>query len=398
MDAREAGGPTTIAVTWLGAVAVAAGWLAVLVLQVARLRRPREVPTQEEGGPFVSFIVPARNEAANIERCVGSIVQSRWDEFEVIVVDDQSDDGTGAIARSLDRGRAKDLRVIDGRPLPEGWVGKPWACWQGAEVARGEWLLFTDADTWHSPEALGRTAAAIAEDGADVLSVTGYQEVASFWERLVQPHVFFLMVQAFPPLHRPVPRRKWRRAVATGQYLLFKRKAYDGIGGHEAVKDAVVEDLRLAQLSTRAGYAVAIRDGGTGLKTRMYRSLGAILEGWSKNMSIGAKQTYGPVGGRLLLAGMLASHPLLWLAPAVVLVAAAAGFVGVPMLACAAIVYACSAVLWAAVSKQVAGGSALFGVIYPLGAAVLWIIVARSALRGSRITWKGRDFKASVPS
>ena len=229
-------------------------------------------------------------------------------------------------------------------------------------------------------------------------AVVARGEVASFWERLVQPHVFFLMVQAFPPLHRPIPRRKWHRAVATGQYLLFKRKAYDGIGGHQAVKDAVVEDLRLAQLSTRAGYTVAIRDGGTSLKTRMYQSLGAILEGWSKNMSIGAKQTYGPVRGRLLLAGTLASHPLLWLAPTVVLVAAAAGFVGVPMLACAAIVYVCSAVLWAAVSKQVAGGSALFGVIYPLGAAVVWIIVARSALRGSRITWKERDFKASVPS
>ena len=133
-------------------------------------------------------------------------------------------------------------------------------------------------------------------------AVVARGEVASFWERLVQPHVFFLMVQAFPPLHRPVPRRKWRRAVATGQYLLFKRKAYNGIGGHEAVKDAVVEDLRLAQLSTQAGYAVAIRDGGTSLKTRMYQSLGAILEGWSKNMSIGAKQTYGPVRGRLLLA------------------------------------------------------------------------------------------------
>ena len=111
---------------------------------------------REEGGPFVSFIVPARNEAANIQRCVGSMVQSRWTEFEVVVVDDQSDDGTGEIVRSLHPGRAKEIRVIDGRPLPDGWVGKPWACWQGAKAARGEWLLFADADTWAQPGSAGK--------------------------------------------------------------------------------------------------------------------------------------------------------------------------------------------------------------------------------------------------
>ena len=385
--------------TWTAAIAVAAGWLALLVIQVVQLRRPRAAPDREEGGPFVSVIVPARNEAGNIERCVGSIVQSRWDEFEVIVVDDQSDDGTGALVRSMDRGRAKDLRVIDGRPLPEGWVGKPWACQQGADAARGEWLLFTDADTWHGPEALGRTAAALVEDDADAVSITGAQEARSFWERLVQPHVFFLLLLAFPPLHRPIPRRKWRRAVANGQYFLVTRKAYDGIGRHEAVKDAVVEDLRLAQLFMRSGHVLSIRHGGASLATRMYQSLGGIVEGWSKNMSIGAKQVYGPVRGRLLLAFALVTYPLLWLAPAVVLAGAVVGLVGMPALACAAFIYAISAALWASLSTQiVTGGSALLGLIYPLGAAVVWAIVAKSAFRGTRVTWKGREFKGPVPA
>lgn len=352
---------------------------------------------REEGGPFVSFIVPARNEAANIQRCVGSMVQSRWTEFEVVVVDDQSDDGTGEIVRSLHPGRAKEIRVIDGRPLPDGWVGKPWACWQGAKAARGEWLLFADADTWHSPEALGKTAAAMIEDGADMISVAGRQEMESFWERLVQPHVFFMLLQAFPRLHRPVPQHKWRRAVAIGQYVLVKREAYDGIGGHEAVKDAVVEDLRLAQIFTREGYAVTTRDGGDSLSARMYQSLGAIVEGWTKNLSIGAMQTYGPVRGRLLLASVLAGYPLLWMAPAVILAAGAAGLAGGPLLACAGFAYACSATLWGGISKHLTG-SALFGLVHPLGATVVWAIVARSTFRGSQVTWKGRNFRAPVPS
>lgn len=383
--------------TWPVAYAVAAVWLAALAVLAARLRRPRTMPAPEESGPFVSFIVPARNEASNIRRCVGSIVQSRWAEFEVVVVDDQSDDGTGEIARSLDRGRAKNVRVIDGRPLPDGWVGKPWACWQGAKAARGEWLLFADADTWHGPEALGRAAAAMAEDGADMISVAGRQEMESFWERLVQPHMFFMLLQAFPRLHRPVPRHKWRRAVAIGHYVLVKREAYDGIGGHEAVKDAVVEDLRLAQLFTREGYAVTTRHGADSLSARMYRSLGAIVEGWTKNLSIGAKQAYGPVRGRLVLATALVGYPLLWMAPAAALAAGAGGLAGAPALACAGFAYACSATLWAGLSKHLAG-SALLGLIYPLGAAVVWALVARSTLRGSQVTWKGRNFRAVVPS
>ncbi len=385
--------------TWPVAIAVAAGWFVVVAAQTLRLRRPRVVPAREEGGPFVSIVVPARNEAANIERCIGSVVQSRWDEFEVIVVDDQSDDDTAAIARSLDRGRAKEIRVIDGRPLPDGWVGKPWACRQGAEAARGDWLLFTDADTWHGAEALGRAAAAMAEDRADVMSVAGRQEARSFWERLVQPQVFFLLMQSFPQLHRPIPQRKWRRAVATGQYLLVKREAYDAIGGHDAVKDAVVEDLRLGQLFTRAGYTVSLRDGGSSTATRMYQSLGAIVEGWSKNMSIAARQSYGPVLGRILLASAIVALPLFWLAPAVVLAGGAVDLAGGPALACAAFIYACSSALWAGISREmISGSSALLGLLYPLGAAVLWVIVARSSLRGSQITWKGRDFKAPVPT
>lgn len=383
--------------TWPVAMALVAVWVAGLAVQALRLKRPRSVPKREARGPFVSVIVPARNEARNIERCVGSLAQSRWDEFELIVVDDQSDDGTGDLVRAMDRGRAKDVRVVDGRPLPPGWVGKPWACRQGAAVARGQWLLFTDADTWHEAGALARAAAAMEDDEADMLSVTGDQEMEGFWERLVQPHVIVMLMQALPRMDRPLPRRKWRRAVATGQYMLVKRTAYEELGGHEAVRDAVVEDLKLAQMFARDGRRVSIRDNLHGTSTRMYQSFGEIVRGWTKNLSLGARQTFGPVRGRLLLAGTLVGLPVFWMLPGAVLLAGAAGWVSGPALAWAGVAYAASAAMWAG-ACWVLSRRPWYGLIYPLAAVVVWGIVARSVARSSRVTWKGRDYQAPPPT
>ncbi len=385
--------------TWPVAMALAGAWVAGLAAQALRLKRPRPVPRREARGPFVSVIVPARNEARNIERCVGSLAQSRWNEFEVIVVDDQSDDGTGDLVRAMDRGRAKDVRVVDGRPLPPGWVGKPWACHQGVAAARGEWLLFADADTWHEAGALARAGAALEEDAADMVSIVGRQEMEGFWERLVQPHVFFMLMQALPRLDRPLPRRKWRRAVAVGHYVLVRRPAYEAAGGHEAVRDAVVEDLKLAQTFAREGRVVSVREDWDGLSARMYQSFGEIVEGWTKNLSIGARQTFGPARGQLLLASVLAGYPLFWMLPGAVLLAGAAGYAAGPAVAWAAIAYGASAVLWSGVEWALQRRPRLgLGLLYPVAAAVVWGVVARSALRRSRVTWKGRDFQAQAPT
>ncbi len=379
--------------TWPVAMALAGFWVAGLAVQALRLKRPRPVPRREAPGPFVSVIVPARNEARNIERCVGSLAQSRWDDFELIVVDDESDDGTGALVRATDRGRAKDIRVVNGRPVPPGWVGKPWACHQGVAVAHGEWLLFVDADTWHEAGALARAAAAMEEDDADMVSVAGRQEMEGFWERLVQPHVFFMLLQAFPRLDRPVPQRQWRRAVAVGHYVLVRRSAYEAVGGHEAVRDAVVEDLKLAQMFAREGRRVSVREDWDGLSARMYQSFGEIVGGWTKNLSIGARQTFGPVGGRLLLASVLIGYPLFWMLPGTVLLAGAAGYAAGPAAAWAGIAYVASAAMWGGVSWAM-NRRPWLGLIYPVATAVVWGMVARSALRRSHVTWKGRDFQA----
>ena len=198
--------------------------------------------------PFVSVIVPARNEAHNIAACVRSLGASDYPGFEVIVVDDRSDDGTGAVARAVETGRAARKIVVDGAPVPHGWFGKQWACWQGVQEARGEILLFTDADTLHGELLMARAVAGLHRDGADCLTIIGRQRMDSFWERLVQPQIFGLLALRYPLMGRePLDQRRWRSAIANGQYLLFQRASYQEIGGHVAVRYEAAEDLRIAQ-------------------------------------------------------------------------------------------------------------------------------------------------------
>jgi len=372
-----------------------APWLAVLFGLLFVVRKPGELPAASgsaERCPFVSVVVPARNEAANIERCVDSLTRSRYPAFEVIVVDDASEDGTGALARAIPRGNAERLVVAEGAPLPDGWLGKPWACWQGARAARGELLLFTDADTTHAPDLLARAVAGLEEERADLLTVVGAQMMETFWERLVQPQIFLVMFFRFPRFERTAMSARWRDAIANGQYMLFRREAYDAIGGHEAVRDEVVEDLALAQHVKRAGLALRIRGAERDLATRMYRSLPHLVEGWSKNLVMGGLQSLPgwlrPITPPLaLLTGVG-----LWLVPPVVLVLAAAGAGGDGLLGWAGAACTTSVVVWVLFTRWM-GAPAAYGLLYPVGAAVGSFIFLRSWVRGTRVEWKGRSYE-----
>jgi chlorobactene glucosyltransferase len=271
-------------------------WLLLLLGFVAVVRLPRELPTgQAEGGrlpgstPLVSVVIPARNEAHNIVRVLESVAASRYPDFELIVVDDQSTDGTGELARRVPAGRARRVQVVEGEALPEGWLGKPWSCAQGARIAAGDLLLFTDADTVHSPHLLARAVAGLEEDRADALTLMGRQIMETFWERLIQPSMFLMMVTRFRDAREPLPPRRWRDAIANGQYLMFRRNVYDALGGHEAVRGEVVEDLRLAQILIQSGARLSLRSAERAFATRMYRDLGELVRGWSKNLALADK-------------------------------------------------------------------------------------------------------------
>jgi glycosyltransferase involved in cell wall biosynthesis len=227
--------------------------------------------------PVVSVIVPARNEEDCLGRCLQSLVAQDGVEFEVIVVDDHSTDRTGQIARSF-----QAVRVLQAAPLPDGWTGKSNALVCGAKVARGEWLLFTDADTCHKPGSLVRALTEAREQKAEFLSYSPEQEVRSFWEKAVMPVIFAELARAYRPAEVSDPRSTV--AAANGQYVLVARRAYEGVGGHASVAGILLEDVALARKVKQAGYRIFFRFGGEQVSTRMYRSRVQLIEGWTKNL------------------------------------------------------------------------------------------------------------------
>lgn len=406
-------------------------WVAVVVALASSVRDPRPLPIgrpRPASGtapgpdvnsvacsdadsasrlPPVAIIVPARNEAAHIRECLASLADQRYPEFSIFVVDDRSTDGTGALARAAPMGRAGAIEVIDGVPLPEGWFGKPWACAQGAEASGSSpLLLFTDADTRHDPELLARAVQALGEDEADALSLLGRQELGSFGERLVQPLVFLLLGMRYRHLDRPIGPGNAEDAIANGQYILVRREVYLRVGGHGAVRGAVAEDLRLAQVLTGAGFRLTLREATDALSTRMYTSLAEVVNGWTKNLAVGARQSGGWWGG-LAMPGILA-FLIFWIVPAAVLVGAGATMVlgagsgsvpGGPSLALltwSALAWSAGVFLWARVYRRFEV-SPRYGLLYPVAAAIGVFIVVRSWLRGAgRIEWKGRRYGAGA--
>src|ERR1700747_1341954 len=175
-----------------------------------------ETPVPPSRRPSVSVIVPARNEEASLRACLESLLVQVGIEFEIIVVDDGSTDGTRAIAQSF-----PDVRVITPGRLPPGWTGKNNAVAAGAREARGEWLLFTDADTVHKPGSLARAVAEADQHGATLLSYSPEQEVHGFWEKAVMPVIFAELAATYPPTKVNDPAS--RLAAANGQYLMISR-------------------------------------------------------------------------------------------------------------------------------------------------------------------------------
>lgn len=376
----------------LAPLLLATPWMAILALLAWRVRLPREVPEPRPGsGPPVSVVVPARNEAANIGVCVASLVASRYPDFEVIVVDDRSEDGTGALARAAGPGRARRFEVLEGEELPPGWLGKPWACWQGARAAGGALLLFTDADTVHGPELLGRAVAALEEDAADLVTLAGRQRMETFWERMVQPHIFMTMLFRFHDVERWVRRGRWRDAIANGQFLLFRREAYDALGGHEVLKGEVVEDLAFAQRTVRRGLRLSLRTAEPHLVTRMYRSLSELIEGWTKNIVNGAVQSMPPALRPFVAPGAILTSFALWLGPPLALTAALVGAGGPALLIWSATAVGLSLVIWTAFTLRM-GTPFWYGLLYPIGAVVVVYVFLRAWTRGRRVEWKGRSY------
>lgn len=385
---------------WAGALCAAPYWAGSIgTARLGRLR-PRLAdwePLPPERSPFVSVILPARDEASNIEACLATLLASRYPRFEVIVVDDRSADGTGDLARRIAAGDPR-LRVVAGAELPAGWFGKTWACWQGSRVAIGDLFLFTDADTRHGPQLLPRAVAMLADRGVDLVSLLQRQEAHTFWERLVQPLFFgagglvFALNAGTESINRS---RNPRQAVANGQFILTTRSSYEAVGGHRKIAGTIVEDLCLAIEYRKAGRRGMIAFANEDMSTRMYGSLGAIVEGWSKNIFMALVEMRESLWQAYVGAALLLMLPLLLLLPVPVLA------LGLVRGAVFPIVF--GALAWAGLAATV--GFILrawrippwYAVLYPLGAAVqIWILL-RAVWRGPRrMVWKGRTYAHGI--
>lgn len=370
-------------------------WVLVPLFLVWRLRDSQSLDAYAAeataDAPRVTVIVPARDEARNIEGCVRSILTSRYPHFDVLVVDDHSTDGTGDLARGIaaidDR-----VRVLANPALPEGWFGKQWACHNGANVAKGGLLLFTDADTRHGPELLARSVNALQARHADLLTVVGEQTLLGFWERLLQPHVFAMILLKFGGTETVSRSTGPYGKIANGQFMLMRRDVYRRAGGHEAVRAHVAEDLRMAQEWCRLGFSVQFVLGLDCLSTRMYESLGEIVRGWGKNVYAAGRDTIrlGRVGHALLRA--LYPLPALWeLVPALMLALGALGIVSHGWMVWGAVAYGATALFWGAVGVW-ARQPVWYALLHPLAAAVMFYIFARAAWKGDAVEWKGRAY------
>jgi chlorobactene glucosyltransferase len=372
-------------------------WLVVPGLALWRLSRSTflkdERATPPDDAPFVSVICPSRDEARHIDGFVRAALASTYPRFELIVVDDHSTDGTGALARAAGAGDAR-LRVIDPPPLPAGWFGKQWACHVGAQHSRGDVMLFTDADTRHGPELLVRGINAMRRRQSDLLSIAGRQELVTFWERVVQPAIFATLFSTFGGTEAVSNSTRPKSKIGNGQCLLVRHDTYRALGGHEAVRAFVAEDLMLAQRWCAAGRRVHLVAGLEYMSTRMYESLGEIIDGWAKNTYAGGKY-------------VMPDHPVIqWLMRIVMPLAPASGWI--PLVALLLGLSGVAPVSWTMFGAAAYGVSVLYWVVivrlmelplayaflHPLGALVASYIYLKAAWMGDRVTWKSRSYTA----
>jgi hypothetical protein len=252
-----------------------------------------------------------------------------------------------------------------------------------------------DADTRQAPDLVTRTVNAIASRGADLLSVAGTQELGGFWERMIQPQIFAIMLQRYGGTEIVNRSRHVSEKIANGQCLWVRRATYDALGGHGAVKHEVAEDLALAQLWFRAGRTVSLVLGLDQLSTRMYTSLRGLIDGWGKNIYAGGRNAM-PLGaaGRVLFPVALVTPSLFWLVPPIVLALGLVGMVGSTALAWSMIASVANLVWWLGVYAWLRL-SPLYALLHPLGAAMVMYIALGAIARGRRVRWKERDYRAA---
>ncbi|HEU4881351.1 MAG TPA: glycosyltransferase [Longimicrobium sp.] len=345
-------------------------------------------PRLEDAGepdhlPLVSVLVPARDEADNLRRTLPLLLALDYPRLEVLVLDDRSTDGTADVAEAFGGGGGAPLRVLRGSDPPPGWVGKNWACHQLSEAATGDVLVFCDADVEAAPSALRRTIAMMQTHGAGAMTAIPRQRLDGWMQAAVVPIIVQLPVLSMLPLRLIPILRAPSLSMANGQWLAFTRSAYDAVGGHEGVRDEVLEDVVLGRLVKACGERLVVCAAPSLLAVRMYGGAAAMREGFRKNL-------YPLLGGRRAsFVAALALLSIAWIYP---FVAALRGTPAalVPLTLLAAVRIA-GALLFRQEWRTV--------MLHPAGALLAAVLAVESWIgheRG-RVRWKGRALPQRVP-
>lgn len=351
-------------------VSVVLCWVGVFLFMWRVWPRHLKQIKEEFPTPFVSIIIPARDEEKNLSVLLPSLKKLDYPHYEVIVIDDQSSDQTKKVA--LDFG----FKVIEGTSPPAEWVGKNWACHQAMNVAQGELLLFTDADTFHRQDGLKKAVGYFLEKNAALMSALPYHRCVKFWEKLLGPFYAILLAATAPFTPKP------RRLFAMGPYLMFSRDSYYLQGGHAAIKNLYPDDLMLANACLKKGGRYVLYYGDSPFEVRMYPTMKEFIMGWRRNFLAGIQQStvLSFLEVVLIICAMLGAGKLglgwpIW----------------VPLSVCFMFLLA---------QQRMMGNFSFLGVLfYPLSILLFCIITAMSwfdYLNGNVLAWKGRSYQGWV--
>jgi chlorobactene glucosyltransferase len=361
------------------------GIIVYLTVNMIYLVRLTPITHKLDGLPMVSVCVPARNEERGIRACLLSLLEQDYPQFEVIVVNDHSTDRTSELINSLNDSR---LIALEGADLPAGWLGKPFALHQAYQKAKGDILLFTDADPVFEPHALRTAVFTLRERELDALTLMPKTEFGSFWERAVQPVIFGFIASLtrFKNVNNPDSKS----AMGFGAFLMFKRSVYEAIGGHEGGNADVLEDVLIAKRLKKAGFKLLVADAKSLFSIRMYYGFREIWTGWRKNIFLAMKRSVPRALYYVLMVLAFLLTPYLILGWNVM---AGTGVWWTGLSLCGVTMVSAAAIK----TCDEMGLNRINACLFPIGAVVMAAIMINSMIQTlvfSRVEWRGRVYSA----
>ena len=376
------------------------GGLWLILLAATLLGMPRDLVIDESSPadlpanpPLVSILVPARNEQENIRRCIESLLAQDYPDFEIIVANDRSTDQTEPMVRQMAAGKSPRLRLINVDTLPDGWTGKTHALHLAAKQARGEWLVFTDADTYHTPTCLRRSMNHILRHRVDLFSTVGRMENRTFWEKCLTPLLGIGLMMWYPPTL--VNSQRFSLGFANGQFIIIRRAAYDAIGGHEAVCGELLEDIAMGRRAKQFGFQLRLALAPHLYTTRMYPSFKQFFLGWSRIMLNGLQKSPLRLGIFIVFGLVMSLYPtFLALIFGCQLILYHDAQAGLLFAACLA-VYGIK--VWTVSSTYfVSGTKRRYALLNPANTVVMLAILGhafyKAINKNSRIEWRGTQY------